>query len=85
MARTVHEDRLCNVVSVVARYDVVHAERDGAAVQRLPPEYATESAVVLLSDSGDHPVHRPSVQLRVGDDFERHVVLFLIALDRLRS
>ena len=81
--RTVHEDRLCDVVRVVTSYDVVHAERGGAAVQGLPPEDTAERAVILLSNRGDDPVHCPSVQLVVGEDLERHVVLLLIALDGL--
>ncbi len=81
--RTVHKDRLCDVVGIVAGYDVVYTERSSTAVQRLPPEDPAKRAVVLLSDRRDDPVHRPSVQLVVGEDLERHVVLLLIAFDGL--
>ena len=37
----------------------------------------------LLPDSRDDVVHCPSVQLVVGEDLERYVVLLLIALDGL--
>jgi hypothetical protein len=41
-ARTVHQDRLCHVVCVVARDDMVDAERCSAAIQRLSSEDAAE-------------------------------------------
>ena len=67
----------------MAGYDVVNFERGGAAVQGLPAEDTAERAVILLSDCRNDAVHRPSVQLVVGEDLERHVVLLLIALDGL--
>ena len=68
----------------MAGYDVVHAERGGAAVQGLPAEDTAERAVILLSDRRDDTVHCPSVELVVRQDLERHVILLLIALDGLR-
>ena len=62
---------------------MVHGERGRATIQRLPAEYAAKGTVVLLSDSRDDAVHGPPVQLVIGEDLERHVVLFLITLDCL--
>ena len=39
--RTVHEDRLGDVVCIVARNDVIHAKSGGAAVERLSAEDTT--------------------------------------------
>ena len=80
---TVHEDSLCNIVRVVASYDVVHAERGSAAVQGLSAENTAERAVVFLPNCRNDAVHCPSVQLIIGKDLEGHVVLLLIALDGL--
>jgi hypothetical protein len=62
---------------------MIHAKGRGAAVERLPAEDTTERAVVFLSDGRDDAVHRPSVELVIGEDLERHVVLLLITLDGL--
>jgi hypothetical protein len=64
----------------VARNDVIHAKSGSAAVESLPAEDTTERAVIFLSDCGDDAVHRPPVELVIGKDFERHVVLLLIPL-----
>lgn len=82
---TVHEHRFGNVVCVVAGDDMVDVEHRGAAVQGLSAEYAAECAVVLFPDFGDDGVHRPSVELVVGQDFERHVVLLLVSFYGLRQ
>jgi hypothetical protein len=41
--------------------------------------------VVLLPNGLDDPIHRPAVELVVGEDLEREVVLLLVSLDRLRA
>ena len=83
--RTVHEHRLGDVVRIVARNDMIHAKRGGAAVERLPAEDTTERAVVFLSNGRDDAVHGPSVEFVIGKDLERHVVLLLIPFDGLWS
>lgn len=63
---TIHEDRLCNVVGVVAGDDVVDLQQVRAAVEGLAAEDATVGAVALLADLGNDLVHRPTaVQLLV--------------------
>ena len=44
LEHTIHEDRLGDVVGVVAGHDVVHVEDVGASVDRLSSEHATIGA-----------------------------------------
>lgn len=62
----------------MARDDVVDVEHRGTAVQGLSTEYTAECTIVLFPDFGDNGVHRPSIELVVGQDFEWHVVLLLV-------
>ena len=81
--RTVHEHRLGDVVRVVARDDMVDAERRRTAIERLAPKDAAEGAVVLAPDLRDDGVHRPAIEHVVAEDLEREAVLHLVALHRL--
>ena len=67
----------------MTRDNVFHAEVGRSSIQCLSPKYATECAVVFLAHLRHDRIHCPSVQLAVGQDFQRHVVLLLIAFDRL--
>ncbi len=45
---TVHQNRLCDVVCVVASEDVINAKRCRSAIQSLSPKDATISTVVFF-------------------------------------
>ena len=62
---------------------MIHAKGGGTAVEGLSAKDAAEGAVVFLSDGGDDAVHRPSVELVIGEDLEWHVVLLLVPLHGL--
>ena len=81
---TVHEDRLRNVICVMARNNVADAQRRSAPVQSLPPEYATECAVIALANSLNDPIHSPSIEFVVGEDLQRYSILVTVALHCLR-
>ena len=82
---TVHEDRLCDVICVVARNNVVDAQRRSAPVQSLPPEHATERAVIAFANRLDYAVHSPSVEFIVGEDLQRYSILVTVALHCLQT
>ena len=63
--------------------DVVHVEHRRTTVESLSTEYTAECTIVLFTDLGDDGVHRPSIELVVRQDFERHVVLLLVPFDGL--
>ena len=46
----VHDHRFRNVVRVVTRHDLVHAEHHGAPVQGLSTEDSAEGAIVFATD-----------------------------------
>ena len=62
---------------------MIYVEHGGASVQCLSTEDTTECTVVLLADLSNDSVHRPSIQLLVREDLERHAVLLLISFDCL--
>ena len=80
----VHHDGLGNVVSVVARHDLIDPELHGAPVQRLSPEDSAEGAVVLETNLGHDLVHRPAVQILVRQDLERYSILVSVPLHCLQ-
>lgn len=83
MVHTVHQYCFRNIVCVVASDNVVDAQGRSASVEGLPPEYTTECTIVLLSYLRDDRVHCPAVELFVGKNFERQIVLLLISFYRL--
>lgn len=80
---TIHQHRLCNIIRIMSRHDMIHIEGRCSSVQRLSPEHATESAIVLFSYCRDDSIHCPPVELVIGEDLERHVILLLIAFNCL--
>ena len=84
-AQDVHDDGLGDVVRVVPRHDLGHAELHRPAVQRLAPEHPAEGAVVLEPHLGDDLVHGPAVQVLVGEDLQRNLVLVSVPLHGLQT
>lgn len=82
---TIHEDRLGDVVGVVAGDDVLDTQARRSSVQSLPAEDAAVRAVPLLAHLLDHLIHGPAIQLRIPQDRQRHVVLLCVPLDRLQA
>ena len=63
--------------------DVIHPQLRSSSVERLPPEHSAKGAVVLLAYLVDNLVHRPAIELVVGENLEREAVFNLVLLDRL--
>lgn len=82
---TVHEDRLRDIIRIVAGDDVLDAQSRCASVQGLAAEHAAVGAVPLLAHLLDDLVHGPAVQLCVPQDSQGHVVLLRVPLDRLQT
>jgi hypothetical protein len=84
-ALTVHENCLRDIVCVVSRHHVPHAQPRGPAIQRLPSEHAAVCAVALLAHLLYDLVHSPAIQLSISQYRQVHLVLLRISLDRLQA
>lgn len=68
----------------MARGDHRTPEQLGASLERLTPKDAAEGAVVLDARRPDDLVHRPAVEVLVGEDLQRKCVVDAVLLYRLQ-
>ena len=80
----IHNDRLRDVIRVMARHYLVDPQLHGAPVQGLAPEHAAEGAVVLEPDLGHNLVHGPAIEILIGENFERDSILVSVSLHRFQ-
>mmetsp|Transcript_6508 Transcript_6508/g.18718 ORF Transcript_6508/g.18718 Transcript_6508/m.18718 type:complete len:265 (+) Transcript_6508:309-1103(+) len=78
----IQQHGFCDVICVVARHDAVRLCEDSSPIQSLSPQHTTVRAIILGADLPHDVVHRPPVQLLVGDHRERYAILDLILLHR---
>ena len=83
-AENVHQNRLGDVVRIVPGGYHRALHQLGAALEGLAAKDAAEGAVVADASGADDLVHRPAVEVLVGEDLEGQGVVDAILLDRLQ-
>ena len=83
-------DSLCKECFYLAfeteiHYTIVQAQLHGAPVQRLASEHPAEGTVVLETHLGHDLVHGPAVQVLIGQDLQRDLILVSVPLDCLQT
>lgn len=81
-AQDVHQHRFGHVVGVVARDYMLDAQLGRSSVQRLATEYTTIRARIPDTCGLHYLVHRPVVQIPIGEYLQGQIVLLLVSLDR---
>lgn len=83
-AKNVHQNRLGDVVRIVPGGYHRALHQLGAPLEGLAAKDAAEGAVVADASGADDLVHRPAVEVLVGEDLEGQGVVDAILLDRLQ-
>lgn len=65
--------------------NLINLQHHGSPVQRLSSENSTESAIVLQSDLLHYGIHSPAIQLLIGHNLQRQLILLLVPLHRLQG
>jgi len=79
----IEENGLGNVIGVVASHEFVHLQESSSSIKSLATEDATESAVVFEANNVNDLVHGPSVQVLVGNNLKRELVLKVVSMNGL--
>lgn len=74
-AQDVQQHSLSDIIRVVSRHDAVCFREHCTAIQCLPPQHAAICAVVLCADLAHNVVHRPAVQMLIGEHREWDAIL----------
>lgn len=62
----------------MAGHDVIYSKHSSTSVEGLPTKHAAKRAVVLPPHLRDDGIHGPPIQLIIGEDFQRHIILLLV-------
>jgi len=84
-SQQVHIDCLGYIVGIMAGQDFISFYKLSASIKSLPPENATESAVICQTDYFDDLIHGPAVEVFIGDYSQGKLVSFFVLFDGLEG